>query len=379
MNRLQRYIFTSVLVTSAWAVAVFAFVLLAGNVVKDLVGALAAGQIEFETFFRLTGLLVPFVVSYALPMGILTGILLVLGRLSAQQEITAMRAAGLGLVRISAPIFLVAILGLTLSLIFNLELGPRAKSTYREELADSIRQNPLSFIVPRTFIRDFPGYVIFVAQKEGSEIRGMWIWELDKEQRVLKVVRAESGRVDFDEARVSLNLTLFNGQTEFRSTRDPEDFSEARPLLAFESASVALPLEKVLGKSSFRRKLTWMTFSELLDERQRVIANAGKLPEREVFEQRITLQYAMQGNFVMAFAVLSFAMVGVPLGIKMQRRESSANLGLALVLSMTFYFILIVIDWMQKMPDVRPDLLLWAPNLIFQGAGVWLFRRVDRQ
>jgi lipopolysaccharide export system permease protein len=87
----------------------------------------------------------------------------------------------------------------------------------------------------------------------------------------------------------------------------------------------------------------------------------------------------MQGSFVMAFAVLSFAMVGVPLGIKMQRRESSANLGLALVLSMGFYFILIVIDWAQKMPDLRPDLLLWAPNLIFQSAGLWLFLRVDRQ
>jgi lipopolysaccharide export system permease protein len=379
MNRLQRYIFSSVFMTSAWAVLVFAFVLLAGNIVKDLVGALAAGQISFETFFRLTAMLVPFVVSYALPMGILTGILLVLGRLSAQHEITAMRAAGLGLVRISSPIFLVAILGLALSLIFNLELGPRSKANYRAELADSVRNNPLSFIVPRTFIRDFPGYVIFVSEKEGNEIRSLWIWELDKENRVLKFVRAEEGRVDFDEARVSLNLTLFNGQTEFRSTRDPEDFSETRPVLAFESASVALPLEKVLGKSSFRRKLTWMTISELMAERRRVIENKEGLPAREVFEQRVTLQYAMQGSFVMAFAVLSFAMVGVPLGIKMQRRESSANLGLALVLSMGFYFILIVIDWAQKMPDLRPDLLLWAPNLIFQSAGVWLFLRVDRQ
>jgi lipopolysaccharide export system permease protein len=221
--------------------------------------------------------------------------------------------------------------------------------------------------------------VIFVSKKEGNEIRGLWIWELDKENRVLKFVRAEEGRVEFDEARVSLNLTFFNGQTEFRSTRDPEDFTETRPVLAFESASVALPLEKVLGKSSFRRKLTWMTFSELMAERQRVIDNEDGLPPREVFEQRVTIQYAMQGSFVMAFAVLSFALVGVPLGIKMQRRESSANLGLALVLSMTFYFILIVIDWAQKMPDLRPDLLLWAPNFIFQASGVWLFLRVDRQ
>lgn len=379
MNRLQRYIFSSVFVASAWAVAIFAFVLLFGNVVKDLVGALAGGQMSFETFFRLVTLLLPFVVSYALPMGILTGILLVLGRLSAQQEITAMRAAGLSLLQISAPIFLLAILGLMLSLMFNLEIGPRAKNNYRLELSDAIRKNPLSFIVPRKFIREFPGYVIFASEKTGGEIRDLWIWEMDKENRVVRFVRAEEGRLDFDEERVALVLTLIRGQSEFRNPRDPEDFSEARPALSFESASVALPLEKVLGKASFRRKLTWMTLAELKEERSRVIANAEGKSEREVFERRITLQYVIQGNFVMAFAVLSFAMVGIPLGIKMQRRESSANLGLALVLSMTFYFILIVVDWLQKMPDVRPDLLLWAPNVIFQGIGVWLFLRVDRQ
>lgn len=379
MNRLQRHLFASVFVTSAWAVAIFVFVLLVGNVVKDLLGALSAGQISFAAFFRLTGLLVPFVVSYALPMGILTGILLVLGRLSAQQEITAMRAAGLGLARITAPVFAVAILGLAVSLVFNLELGPRAKTRYRVELAGSIRNNPLSFIVPRTFIREFPGYVIYVSEKRDREVTGLWLWELDRSERVVKVVRAAEGRVEFDDQQVALNLTLLRGHTEFRNTRDPEDFSEARPVVGFADARVALPLEKLLGRSSFRRKLTWMTLSELADERRRVIENREGLPAREVFERRISIQFAMQGSFVMAFAVLSFALVGAPLGIKLQRRESSANLGLALVLSMAFYFMLIVIDWLQKMPDWRPDLLLWAPNLIFQCLGIWLFRRVDRR
>lgn len=379
MNRLQRYLFSSVIVTAAWAVGVFAFVLLAGNVVKDLLGALAAGQISFQTFFRLTAMLVPFVVSYALPMGILTGVLLVLGRLSAQHEITAMRAAGLGIVRISSPIFLVAVLGLALSLVFNLELGPRARSSYRFELAETVRNNPLSFIVPRTFIRDFAGVVIFVSEKEGNEVRGVRVWELDDQNRVVRFTTADSGRVEFDAERVALVFTPLDARTEFRDTKDPEDFSEPRPILTFQTTTLLLPLEKLLGKSTFRRKLTWMTFSELMAERRRVIDNEAGLPPRQVFEQRVTIQYAMQGSFVMAFAVLSFALVGVPLGIKMQRRESSANLGLALVLSMTFYFILIVIDWAQKMPDLRPDLLLWAPNFIFQAAGVWLFIRVDRQ
>jgi lipopolysaccharide export system permease protein len=63
----------------------------------------------------------------------------------------------------------------------------------------------------------------------------------------------------------------------------------------------------------------------------------------------------------------------------MQRKESSANLGLALVLALGFYFLMIMIDWLQKKPELRPDLLLWSPVVLFTALGLWLFWRVDRQ
>ena len=97
MNLLQRHIFKSVLFTCMVAAGVFAFVLIVGNALKDLLGYLLAGQLSLEAFLKLSVLLVPYVGVHALPIGMLTGVLLVLGRMSAQQEITAMRAAGLGL------------------------------------------------------------------------------------------------------------------------------------------------------------------------------------------------------------------------------------------------------------------------------------------
>lgn len=379
MNVLHRYLLGNVLFASLGAVGVFAFVLLVGNIVRDLLGALAAGQMAFATFFRLIVMLVPYVVSYALPMGVLTGVLLVLGRLSAQQEITAMRAAGLSLWRIATPIFFLAVCGLVASTVFNCEYAPRARSGYRAELAETVRANPLSFIVPRTFIREFPGYTIYVGEKEGGALRELWVWELDRENRVRSLLRAQEGTIDFDEERVALVLTLRHALAEKRSERDPEDFAEPRPMLSFEETAVALSLDRLLGKATMRRKLSHMTWAELMAERRAVIENAeGKSPA-EVRRARVAVQYAIQEKFVLAFAVVSFALVGVPLGIKLQRRESSANLGLALVLSMGFYFLLIVIDWLQKRPELRPDLLLWVPNVAFQGLGLWLFRRVDRQ
>jgi lipopolysaccharide export system permease protein len=87
----------------------------------------------------------------------------------------------------------------------------------------------------------------------------------------------------------------------------------------------------------------------------------------------------IQDKFSTAFAAFTFALVGVPLGIKVSRRETSANLGLAVVLALSYYFFTIMIGWLENQPALRPDLLLWLPNLLFLGAGLWLFWRVDRQ
>lgn len=380
MTTLDRYIFRNVLFSSLAAVGVCAFVLLVGNVVKDLLKAVASEQIDLPTFFRLTVMLVPYVVSYALPLGILTGILLVLGRLSAQQEITAMRAAGWGLVRIARPIFLLAVLGAGTSLWFNCQLGPKAMSGYRLALADAVRTNPLSFIVPQEFVRTFPGYVIYVAFKDGTRVRDLSIWNLDEKNRVKGYLRAESGLVEFDDQKSELLITPYRGMLEVRDSTEPGDFTKDLRLIQFaEWRRIPLPLSTLIGKNTFRRKLSLLTYEELRTELEKVEANPEKRPAAAVELEAGPIRYFIQKQFTLAASVLAFAFVGVPLGIKMQRKESSANLGLALVLALGFYFLLIMIDWLQKKPDLRPDLLLWSPIVLFAALGLWLFWRVDRQ
>jgi lipopolysaccharide export system permease protein len=380
VTTLDRYIFRNVLLSSLAAIGVCAFVLLVGIVVKDLLKAVAAEQIDLPTFASLTLKLVPYVVSYALPMGILTGILLVLGRLSAQQEITAMRAAGWGMGRIAVPILCLAVLGASTSLWFNCRLGPQAMSGYRLALADAVRTNPLSFIVPQEFVRTFPGYVIHVAEKDGTRVRGLSIWNLDEKNRVKGYLRAETGLVEFDDEKAELLITPYRGVLEVRDSAAPEDFTKDLRLIQFaEWRRIPLPLDTLIGKNTFRRKLSLLTLDELRAELAKVLANPDNHTPAAVQIEASPIRYLIQKQFSLAVAVLAFAVVGVPLGIKMQRKESSANLGLALVLALGFYFLMIMIDWLQKKPELRPDILLWSPNVLFVGLGLWLFWRVDRQ
>jgi lipopolysaccharide export system permease protein len=381
VNLLDRYIFKSVLGSCLAAVGLFAFVLMLGNAIRDLLGYVLAGQLTLATFARLILLLIPFAVSYALPMGMLTGVLLTLGRLSADSEVTAMRTAGISLTRIARPVALLGALGFLLGLYVNFTAMPQARLQYQRELADAVRTNPLRFIVPRTYIRDFPGYVVYVGDKQGTVLTDFWLWELDRTQRVVRAVRASSGRFDYDAEANTLLLTLLNAQIESRNPRQPEDFTEAPLVGTFDKTeSIRLPLDKLFGRADIQQKLKWMTYGQLRDEEARlaalVVPPGQAKPHRR---EQMKVQLVLQEKFQNALAMLSFALIGVPLGIKVSRRETSANLGVAVVLALGYYFLTVMVNWLDRHPEYRPDLLFWIPNLLFLGLALWLFSRIDRR
>ena len=372
MKLLHRYIFSSVLFACLVSAGMFAFVLIVGNAFKDMIGYLLAGQLTIGAFVKLILLLGPYVGMHALPMGMLTAVLLVLGRMSAQQEITAMRAAGLSLGYVARPILMIAILGVIVGLGINCYYMPRTRTAYRETLSESVRKNPLNFIVPKTFIRDFPGVVVYVNVKEGSVMRDFWLWQIDDQKRVKLFARARSGHFDYIESANKLVLTLSQVSVETRDEKAPENFATPRPIANSDQMSIDLQLDKLFGKQQFNKKLSWMTFGELLAERKSLEASGASL------RQRMPVLIALNEKIANAFTILAFTVIAIPLGIKISRKETTANLGLALALALGFYFMNVIVGWLDNQPALRPDLLLWVAPVLYIALGAWLFRRVGR-
>ena len=381
MNLLDRYILKSVLVTCVGAMALFAFVLLLGNVIRDLLGYVLAGQLPLVVFGKLVLLILPAVAIYALPMGMLTGVLLTLGRLSADSEITAMRAVGLSIPRIARPVIILGLLAMAGALFVNFESMPRARVQYHKQLAQAIRANPLRIIVPKTFLHNFKGCVVYVGEKQGEVMRDFWLWQLDNDRRVTRVVHAESGRFDYDENTNELTLILTRAQVEIRNQKNPEDFSTPPQVASFEqSEQMRFGLDSVFGRAAVYQKQQWMTFAELRAERTRLAAQPVPLGKsKEVARARMKLELIIQEKYNLAAAVLAFALIGIPLGIKVSRRETSANLGIAVLLALGYNLLTVMVGWLDRHPEYRPDLLLWLPNVIFLGLGLWLLSRIDRR
>ena len=380
LSLLHRHILKEILVATGLAMGLFIFVLLVGNALRDVAELAVAGKLDFWVFIKVLGLFIPYVASFALPLGMLMGTLIALGRLSSQHEITAMKSAGLSLYQIAAPVFLIAFAGMAAAVLINLHYAPQSRVERKALMAEVLTNNPVGFIEERRFIYDFPGYVIYMGGREGSVMKDFWIWELDDQKRAKLFLRSAEGILGYDKVNKDLILTLKDGTAEQQDSENPEAFSDNMPdSLFFGELPIALPLDQFFGDGDQKRKLRnkEMTFAQLMDLRQGELEREASSGE-PMNEARLSLQVHIQKNFALAFSIFSLAVFGVPLAIQVGRKETYANLGIALVIAMTYYFLIIMVSWLEDVPSLRPDLLIWLPNLIFQGVGFWMIYRASR-
>lgn len=366
LNTLQRYLMRQFLVACASTVCLFVFILIIGNAVKEVLPMLASGKIQLPFFIDILWHLIPSMVAYSLPLGVLTATLLVLGRLSSHNELLAMKASGISPYTIIAPFLLLASLGTLFTLFVNFHWGPHSIVYYRTALTNLIRQKPLQFIQTGTFVKDFPGYMFFIEQKHRDWVENCWLWELDGSQSsgVNMALHAKKGLLRYDNKRNRLLFTLLNGSGE-KYLMQSGDTIHTQPI-AFTSTEIALPLSHLLGNLFFRKRLGHMTLTELRGEFAR--AHSPK--------EKVLARLEIQRNAVFGFGILAMILIAIPLSIRFSRTETSINLVLAIGLAMGFYTLIMAISWLEAAPQWRPDWLVWMPPIALWLIAIPLLKRI---
>lgn len=380
---LVRQILASLLITAM----VFTFVLLLGNALKEILPLLVNRQLTFAVVAEAAALLVPFAWVFALPMGMLTATLLVFGRFSADQELTAVRASGISLLSLISPILLLSLALCALSALVNMEVGPRCRVAYTSILFNLKLELSGAQMPEGRFIKDFPGYIFYAGRNRGGEMQDVMVFVLKDETNVVTTVRAARARLEVDAPNKVLTLRLYDGKTV--------DFREGRML---PGAFAELPLQIDFSQkrtSTFRPKLSDMTAGQLWDElrdwEERLNApppgrelSAAQLRERRRELERLLgdpttpIRFQIHQQVAFSFACFGFTLVGIPLGIRMHRRETNVGIGVALMLVAVYYSFIVLGQSLDTRAEYAPHLIVWLPNFIFQAVGAVLLWRANR-
>jgi lipopolysaccharide export system permease protein len=386
MRTLHSYLTREVLLTLGMTVTVFTFVLLLTNLLKEILALLVNHQATFWVVGQAIGLLIPFVMAFALPMGMLTAALLVFGRFSADQELTAARASGLSLMSLITPVLLLSVALSILCALFNMEIGPACRVAYKQMLLHLGFEKSASFIEEDRFV-DFPPWMVWVRKRQGDHLQDVKLYQLEND-KITTTITASDGLMAVDPVDRTLTVTLTNAVFLQRidtgsSTSAPEsspanaaedkapDRASTHWQPVFQELFVTDPPISLKNApvESEKPKLSDMSFRQLRAEiRDRERQGVDTTPAQVQLHRQIAF----------SFASLGFTLVGIPLGIRAHRRETTAGIAIALVLVLVYYSFIVLAQSWEARSDLAPQLIVWLPNFLFQAIGAVLLWRANR-
>jgi len=366
MRTLDRYIGREVLLATTIAVAVLSLVLILGNISRRLLDLLVNHQVPFELIVSFVAYVLPFSLTFTIPWGFITAVLIVFGRMSADYEITAARAGGISLERLALPVMVVAFSMSMICLWINLAVAPAAQQTMRTVLFDIAVNNPLALFGSDQIIDEFPGRRIYVGHRDGSALYNLQVVEIDEEGRPLRVLHARRGSIEADLKEQRILLHLEGALYEERDRKNPSDLSAIRHGIT-GSGTFPVSLEELQSRSRTSLSLGSLTLQELRQSLQRDPSA----------KEESALRTEISKRFSMSFACVAFAAVAVPLAIGAGRRETSLGFIFGLVVAFSYFGMLIFAESQRNNPALHPELLAWLPNVIFilLGGALFIWRR----
>ena len=382
LSRIQLYILKEVFLAAFLALVILVFILSAGNAMRDQLLQFMEGQFNFKFVMELFSLLLPYALKFALPPAVLTGVLLGLGRLSADTEITAMRATGFSLGHVAIPIILMCSVLAAGAYYITGFAAPEARTRYKQKLAKTAMENPLFFFKPQSFVTDFPGHLLYIGDYDGENLRDFWVWstmdsssEADEKGRIRQMLRFDSGTIRYEEDTQTLVLEPRNLRVEVNDREDPEYFQgDYHPGLA-ASTTLRLSLGERGEMLSMRRKTSMLTAPELMEMKKDLSAKPNPTDQEQ--KRLLSIQLEIQNQASMACSVIALAMMGIPLAIKRGRRETMINAVWAVGLAMGYYLLSICVGLVEDKQEFRPELLIWLPNILFFTIGMILMKRIE--
>ncbi|MDE6432265.1 MAG: LptF/LptG family permease [Opitutales bacterium] len=378
MSIFFKYVLKKTAMSCVIAVLVFVGVLILGNAVRDIFDWVASGRLSLLETGKILSIIIPSMVSYALPVGMFAGILISISRLSVSNELLTMKSIGWSIYRISLPIFLIVLVATILSCFVNLYYAPDSITEYKRSFKKVLKENPVRFIRSGEFIRCFQGYIIYVDSIHDDDLQRLKIWQLGEDD-ISCYISAKHGKISYDSDSSTILLKLFGGNAEYFDRKHSLD-GHNPDMLSFNELSVSLPITGIINEDTQTvKKLRYMNLNELLYARENWHADPSETLTPEIIKRdRRMVDMQISSNIAMAFGIVAMSLIAIPLGIRKNRADTSINILLAVVFAFIYYFAMVALSWMGKYARIHAEMLVWLPNIVLSGIGICMLRKVAR-
>ena len=351
MKTIERYVFTSFLTSFALAFLVLTFIVTIFLMVQ-IVGLILDGvSVSLIGQFALVSF--PETLHLTCPLALLVSSLLVFSRLSTDSEVAAMRACGINMMSVMKWPILFALLCTLIGAWTNNEITPRGHEVRRKLKSRVTVGTGLDVLKPGLWIDDFPKVKFYFRRKEGN-----WLYDIHvkdfSNSKFVRTIQASKALV-FSEGR-DVSLDLYDMKVE------PVD--EEHPGMA-RVMRYQYVMKDALKESSYSKKTKDLRFRELLAsagdlDREAKAADDPQMKD-SLLKKRSEVRLELSKRFVFSFASICFVLVGIPLGIQTQRRESYIGWVGSALIALQYYLVVMGGMCLEKNYHVHPEYLIWIP------------------
>src|SRR6185503_18846114 len=220
---LDRYVLRELMAPFGLALLLLTFALEIPPILEHGETLIAEGA-SWDVVVRVLLTLVPQALGITIPMSLLVGILITLGRLSGDREIVAMEACGVSLARLLRPLLLFAVLATAATTYVMIVALPAANQEFREITFKLLMARGETKVKPRVFYTSFPNLVIYVREvTPGVGWSNVFVTDTSVPNEP-KLYLAKKGRLLLSEEKRTVQMVLTHGTQHYANLDEPEKY-----------------------------------------------------------------------------------------------------------------------------------------------------------
>ncbi|MFH1768981.1 MAG: LptF/LptG family permease [Candidatus Omnitrophota bacterium] len=357
MKILRTYILKDFLSSFFFSIMSLTLVMMLGNLIKisDMIIRKGVNVIDA---FKLFSFFIPYILGFTIPLSILMGTLLVMGRFAADNELVAINVAGISFFRILNIFLTIGLISSLFLFILKDKVLPDFHYNYRWHIKNIYAKNITAIIEPGVYLENFKDTILYVEDIKENKLKNIFIYEIYNEE-LNQVTFAKTGEFAVDNN--VLKMKLENGFSDRVNAKDKTESYRASFSVLFQD----LPIE---GKDNVTvdKKPADMNIQELKKEIRRF---------RKLDIDPIKFLLEIHERISFSFAPLTFVLLGFGISLVVKHREKSINFGVAALIAGIYYILILLGETLSSYHYIPPLLGMWFPNIIVSALGMYLFMK----